>query len=71
MTVYFGSRPVIILNTHDVIKDALGKRATEFAGRPQDLFWVTDISRGRGKSSAATVTTQNASELGSEPHPDV
>ncbi len=48
MMVYLGLRPVVMLNTRDVIREAFVKRGLEFSGRPQDQFWVEQFSRGFG-----------------------
>ncbi|XP_075898969.1 cytochrome P450 2J6-like [Nelusetta ayraudi] len=37
-SIYLGSRPAIIINGLQTIKEALVNKAVEFAGRPQDLF---------------------------------
>ncbi len=48
MTVYLGTRRVIMLNTLDVIREAFIKRGAEFSGRPQDLFWIQKLTMGKG-----------------------
>ena len=48
MTVYFGARQAVYLNTHDVIKEAFVKHGHSFAGRPQDLFYMTELCDSMG-----------------------
>ena len=48
MTVYLGSRCTIMLNSYDAIKEALVKNAHVFSGRPQDLFFIKEITEGYG-----------------------
>ena len=48
MTVYLGSRCTVMLNSYDAIKEAFVKYGHVFSGRPQDLFFITDISEGLG-----------------------
>ena len=43
MTVYLGARQTVYLNTYDVIKEAFVKKGNLFSGRPQDVFWVTEL----------------------------
>ncbi|XP_065147819.1 cytochrome P450 2F2-like [Paramisgurnus dabryanus] len=38
-TVYWGTRPVVILNSFEVIKEALVTKAVDFAGRPQECMF--------------------------------
>lgn len=40
----------MILNGFKAMKEAMVIKATDFAGRPQDLF-VNDVSKRRGKNS--------------------
>ncbi|KAI1889963.1 hypothetical protein AGOR_G00168320 [Albula goreensis] len=44
---YIGSRPVVVLNGVQVIKEALLKKSVEFAGRPQDLL-VSHLTENKG-----------------------
>uniref|UniRef100_A0A3P8X0C1 Cytochrome P450 n=1 Tax=Cynoglossus semilaevis TaxID=244447 RepID=A0A3P8X0C1_CYNSE len=44
---FLGPRPVIMLNGTKAIKEALVTKASDFAGRPQDLF-VNDTTEGTG-----------------------
>ncbi|XP_065131647.2 cytochrome P450 2F2-like [Paramisgurnus dabryanus] len=37
-SLYIGSRPTVVLNGFEVMKEALVNKAVEFAGRPQDLM---------------------------------
>ncbi|XP_065147824.1 cytochrome P450 2F2-like isoform X2 [Paramisgurnus dabryanus] len=37
-SLYIGSKPTVVLNGFEVIKEALVNKAVEFAGRPQDLM---------------------------------
>ena len=48
MTVYLGSRCTVMLNSYDAIKEAFLKQGHVFAGRPQDLFFVSEITEGLG-----------------------
>ena len=50
MTVYFGARPTILLNTYNVIKEAFVQRGYAFAGRPQDHFYLSEMCGGIGKN---------------------
>ena len=51
MTVYLGSRCTIMLNSYDAIKEAFAKNAHVFSGRPQDLFFIKEITEGYGITS--------------------
>ncbi|XP_073669440.1 cytochrome P450 2F2-like isoform X3 [Paramisgurnus dabryanus] len=46
-SLYIGSRPTVVLNGFEVIKEALVTKAVEFAGRPQDLM-VNHVMEGGG-----------------------
>ena len=48
MTVYLGSRCTVMLNSYDIIKEAFVKLGHAFSGRPQDLFFITEITQGLG-----------------------
>ena len=37
-----------MLNSYDAIKEAFVKHGHVFSGRPQDLFFITDITEGLG-----------------------
>ena len=43
MTVHMGTRQTIYLNTCDVIKEAFVKKGNSFSGRPQDIFWISEL----------------------------
>ncbi len=49
-TVYLGSRRTVMLSSYDVIKEAFVKCSHAFSGRPQDLFFVEEITKGLGKT---------------------
>ena len=49
-TVYLGGRRTVMLSDHNIIKDAFVKHSNNFIDRPQDLFFITEITRGFGKS---------------------
>ncbi|XP_065147826.1 cytochrome P450 2F2-like isoform X1 [Paramisgurnus dabryanus] len=46
-SLYIGSRPTVVLNGFEVMKEALVNKAVEFAGRPQDLM-VNHVVEGGG-----------------------
>ncbi|RVE72120.1 hypothetical protein OJAV_G00058530 [Oryzias javanicus] len=46
-TLFIGPRPAVIINGFKAMKEAMVIKATDFAGRPQDLF-VNDVSKRRG-----------------------
>ena len=50
-TIYLGARRTIMLCSHEVIKEAFVKFSNVFTGRPQDLFFVEEIMKGRGKNN--------------------
>lgn len=47
-SIYLGTRPAVIVNGLQAIKEALVNKGAEFSGRPQDLF-VNDARKGNGK----------------------
>ncbi|XP_067090106.1 cytochrome P450 2F2-like [Osmerus mordax] len=46
-SIYIGSRPAVVLNGFEAMKEALLTKSTDFAGRPQDMM-VNRITRGKG-----------------------
>ncbi|XP_056595333.1 cytochrome P450 2F2-like [Triplophysa dalaica] len=44
-SLYIGSRPSVVLNGFEVMKEALVNKAVDFAGRPQDLM-VNHVTEG-------------------------
>uniref|UniRef100_A0A8C2HQ12 Cytochrome P450, family 2, subfamily X, polypeptide 9 n=1 Tax=Cyprinus carpio TaxID=7962 RepID=A0A8C2HQ12_CYPCA len=46
-SLYLGSKPWVVLNGFEVLKEALVTKAVDFAGRPQDLM-VNHITKGSG-----------------------
>ena len=48
MTVYLGVRQTVYLNTYDVIKEAFVKQGYSFSGRPQDLFYMRELTKNIG-----------------------
>uniref|UniRef100_A0AAX7VBN6 Cytochrome P450, family 2, subfamily X, polypeptide 9 n=1 Tax=Astatotilapia calliptera TaxID=8154 RepID=A0AAX7VBN6_ASTCA len=46
-SIYIGLKPAVIINGMKAIKEAIVTKATDFAGRPQDLF-VSDITKRKG-----------------------
>ena len=49
-----GSRPAVVLNGFEAMKEALLTKSTDFAGRPQDKM-VNRITRGKGLSDIGLV----------------
>ncbi|XP_076135744.1 cytochrome P450 2B1-like [Alosa pseudoharengus] len=47
-SVFIGSRPAVILNGVEAIKEALVTKGVDFGGRPQDLM-VNDVLKDKGK----------------------
>lgn len=47
-SVYLGTRPAVVINGLQTIKEALVSKGVEFAGRPQDMF-VNDAVQRSGK----------------------
>ena len=48
-TVYLGSKPAVVLNSYDAIKEAFVKNAHAFSGRPQDMYIFKELMQGIGK----------------------
>ncbi|XP_053194481.1 cytochrome P450 2F2-like [Scomber japonicus] len=46
-SLYIGRKPAVIINGLKVMKEAMVTKATEFAGRPQDLY-VNDTTQRKG-----------------------
>ncbi|XP_051739226.1 cytochrome P450 2F2-like [Ctenopharyngodon idella] len=46
-SLYLGSKPWVVLNGFEVLKEALVTKAVDFAGRPQDLL-VNHVTKGSG-----------------------
>ncbi|XP_042268321.1 cytochrome P450 2F2-like isoform X2 [Thunnus maccoyii] len=46
-SLYIGSKPAVFINGLKAMKEAMVSKATDFAGRPQDLF-VNDTTNRRG-----------------------
>uniref|UniRef100_A0A672SLX9 Cytochrome P450, family 2, subfamily X, polypeptide 9 n=1 Tax=Sinocyclocheilus grahami TaxID=75366 RepID=A0A672SLX9_SINGR len=46
-SLYLGSKPWVVLNGFEVLKEALVTKAMDFAGRPQELM-VNHITKGSG-----------------------
>ncbi|CAK6970127.1 cytochrome P450 2F2-like [Scomber scombrus] len=46
-SLYIGSKPAVIINGLKAMKEAMVTKATEFAGRPQDLY-VNDTTQRKG-----------------------
>ena len=63
MTVYLGSRCTIMLNSYDVIKEAFVKHGNVLSGRPQDLFFIQEITEGFGKQYFNTKTLHSYATL--------
>ena len=51
-TVYLGGRRTVILSDRKIIKDAFIKHSQSFIDRPQDLFFIEEITQGGGKQSS-------------------
>ncbi len=49
MTVYLGTRRTVMLNSYDAVREAFGKMSHVFSGRPQDLFYITELTKGLGQ----------------------
>ena len=47
-TVYLGSKPAVVLCSHNSIKEAFVKCGNAFSGRPQHLFFIKELTLGRG-----------------------
>ncbi len=45
-----------MLNSYDLIKEAFQKMGHDFAGRPQDMFWVEEIQEGMGRFKTQMLT---------------
>ncbi len=48
-TVFFGSKPVIILNGYDTIKETFVTHGQVFSDRPTELTIFKDLNKGLGK----------------------
>ena len=48
----FGSRPVIVLCSHDLIREAFVTKADYFSDRPNDLYWMKFLTQNGGKVSS-------------------
>ncbi|XP_012718401.2 cytochrome P450 2B4 [Fundulus heteroclitus] len=46
-SLFIGPRPVVVINGLKAMKEAMVIKATDFAGRPQDMF-VNDITQNKG-----------------------
>ncbi|XP_030587496.1 cytochrome P450 2B4-like [Archocentrus centrarchus] len=46
-SIFIGPRPAVVLNGVKAIKEAMVTKASDFAGRPQDLF-VNDVTKTKG-----------------------
>uniref|UniRef100_A0A8C7Z9U4 Uncharacterized protein n=1 Tax=Oryzias sinensis TaxID=183150 RepID=A0A8C7Z9U4_9TELE len=46
-SLFLGPKPAVIINGFKAMKEAMVIKATDFAGRPQDLF-VNDVSKRKG-----------------------
>ncbi|XP_072242852.1 cytochrome P450 2J6-like [Leuresthes tenuis] len=46
-SLFIGRRPAVVLNGLKVVKEAIVNKATDFAGRPQDMF-LTEVSQRKG-----------------------
>ena len=51
MTVHLGSTQVVFLNTYEMEKDAYVKHGHQFAGRPQEIFWISELVNNLGTNS--------------------
>ena len=51
-TIYLGGRRTVILSDHNVIKDAFLKHSNSFIDRPQDMFFIQEITKGMGKHTS-------------------
>ena len=49
-TLYLGNKRTVMLCSHDAIKEAFVKQSNQFVGRPQDMFFIKEITGGNGKS---------------------
>lgn len=48
-SIFIGPKPAVIINGVKAIKEAMVTKASDFAGRPQDLF-VNDVTKSKGKA---------------------
>ncbi|KAL4006122.1 hypothetical protein ACER0C_005835 [Sarotherodon galilaeus] len=46
-SIFIGPKPAVIINGVKAIKEAMVTKASDFAGRPQDLF-VNDVTKSKG-----------------------
>ncbi|XP_005935861.3 cytochrome P450 2F3 isoform X1 [Maylandia zebra] len=46
-SIFIGPKPAVIINGMKAIKEAMVTKASDFAGRPQDLF-VNDVTKSKG-----------------------
>ena len=58
VTVYLGSRRVVILNSYDAIKEAFVTHGSSTCGRPQDLIWIKEFTKGMGKQYINLLTIE-------------
>lgn len=47
-SLFIGPKPAVIINGLKAMKEAIVVKATDFAGRPQDLF-VNDVTKRKGR----------------------
>lgn len=50
-TVMLGSRRVVMLCSYEAIYEALVKRGKVFQGRPQDMLFIKELTKGQGRHS--------------------
>uniref|UniRef100_A0A3B3TQF7 Cytochrome P450 2F2-like n=1 Tax=Poecilia latipinna TaxID=48699 RepID=A0A3B3TQF7_9TELE len=46
-SLFIGSKPAVVINGFEAMKEAIVVKATDFAGRPQDLF-INDVTQRKG-----------------------
>ncbi|XP_013883934.1 cytochrome P450 2B1 [Austrofundulus limnaeus] len=51
-SLFIGPKPAVIINGLKAMKEAMVVKATDFAGRPQDLF-LNDVTERKGRPESA------------------
>lgn len=47
-SIFFGLKPVVMINGFQAMREAMIVKAVDFAGRPQDMF-MNDVIQRKGK----------------------
>ena len=48
-TIDLGKQRIVVLSSHAAIKEAFVKNSHAFSSRPDDLFFITEITQGNGR----------------------